>query len=156
MKTQDKDNHDANRDPLTGAAGAHPVGTGIGAAAGGIAAGAAVGTIAGPIGTVIGAAAGAVLGGLVGKEAGEALDPTIENTYWSKHYANEPYYTAGYTFDDYGPAYRTGYLARNLHSGRSFEEIDGDLEAEYILIRGNSRLLWDQARPAAHAAWNRS
>ncbi len=34
---------DANRDPLTGAPGAHPVGTGIGAVVGGAAAGAATG-----------------------------------------------------------------------------------------------------------------
>ena len=38
-KTLDK-TPDANRDPITGTPGSHPVGTGIGAAAGGIAAGA--------------------------------------------------------------------------------------------------------------------
>ena len=55
---------DANRDPLTGTPGSHPVGTGIGAAAGGVAAGAAAGTLAaGPVGTVVGAAIGAVDGG---------------------------------------------------------------------------------------------
>jgi hypothetical protein len=36
----------SNRDPITGAPGAHPVGVGVGAAAGGIAAGAAAGTLA--------------------------------------------------------------------------------------------------------------
>src|SRR3954467_12307394 len=36
--TYDED-HDMNRDPITGAPGAHPVGTGLGAAAGGMAAG---------------------------------------------------------------------------------------------------------------------
>lgn len=56
------DKHEANRDPLTGAPGAHPIGTGLGAAAGGMAAGAAVGTVAGPLGTVVGAAVGAVIG----------------------------------------------------------------------------------------------
>src|SRR4051812_26680344 len=67
---------DANADPITGAPGAHPVGTGIGAAAGGIAAGAAIGTVAGPIGTAIGAAVGAVVGGLAGKGVAERIDPT--------------------------------------------------------------------------------
>ena len=43
---------DANRDPISGAPGAHPVGTGVGAIAGGAAAGAAVGTVAGPVGTL--------------------------------------------------------------------------------------------------------
>ena len=66
----------ANRDPLTGAPGAHPIGTGVGAAAGGIAAGAAVGSVAGPVGTAVGAAVGAVAGGLAGKGVAENIDPT--------------------------------------------------------------------------------
>jgi len=57
----------AHRDPITGAPGSHPVGTGVGAAAGGVAAGAAVGAVAGPVGAVVGAAIGAVVGGLAGK-----------------------------------------------------------------------------------------
>ena len=68
----------ANRDPLTGASGAHPIGTGVGAAAGGIAAGAAVGSVAGPVGTAVGAAVGAVAGGLAGKGVAENIDPTTK------------------------------------------------------------------------------
>jgi uncharacterized protein (TIGR02271 family) len=68
----------ANRDPITGTPGAHPVGTGVGAIAGGVAAGAAVGTVAGPIGTAVGAAVGAVAGGLAGKGVAEEVDPTID------------------------------------------------------------------------------
>ena len=72
-------NRDANPDPITGAPGSHPVGTGIGAAAGGaagvaggMAAGAAAGTAgAGPIGGAVGAAVGAVVGGLAGKGVAE-------------------------------------------------------------------------------------
>lgn len=71
-----KTQQDANRDPITGEPGSHPVGTGIGAAAGGAAAGAAVGTVAGPVGTGIGAAIGAVAGGLGGKAAAEHFNPT--------------------------------------------------------------------------------
>ena len=44
---------EANRDPITDAPGAHPVGTGVGALLGGAAAGAGTGTVAGPVGTVI-------------------------------------------------------------------------------------------------------
>jgi hypothetical protein len=70
-----------NRDPITGAPGAHPVGVGLGAAAGGIAAGAAAGTLAaGPVGTVVGAAVGAVAGAFGGKAVAEHFDPTIEGT----------------------------------------------------------------------------
>ena len=155
MKSEDKDKRDANRDPLTGAPGSHPVGTGIGAAAGGMAAGAAIGTFAGPAGIVIGLAAGAVIGGLAGKEVGEAFDPTVEDTYWSKHYADEPYYQKGYGYDDYAPAYRIGYSARHRFGGRSFADSERDLEAAYIRDRGTSRLAWNEARAATRAAWDR-
>ena len=80
MTTQVK-SKDANRDPITGEPGAHPVGTGIGAAVGGAAAGAAAGTIAGPVGTAVGAAMGAFVGGLAGKAAAETIDPTVEEEY---------------------------------------------------------------------------
>jgi len=76
MKTTRTDDSAASRDPITGAPGSHPFGTGLGAAAGGMAAGVAAGTVAGPVGTLVGAAAGAIIGGLAGKAAGEAVDPT--------------------------------------------------------------------------------
>ena len=41
MKDDKRKTPEANRDPITGAPGSHPVGTGLGAAAGGMAAGAA-------------------------------------------------------------------------------------------------------------------
>ncbi len=72
-----KQNAAANRDPISGTPGSHPVGTGVGAA-GGAAAGAAVGTLAGPVGAAVGLAAGAVVGGLAGKDAAEKMDPTVE------------------------------------------------------------------------------
>jgi len=155
MKNINDDNRDANRDPITGAPGSHPIGTGLGAAAGGMAAGAAAGTVVGPIGTVIGAAAGAIIGGLAGKAAGEAMDPTVENAFWSKQYGHEPYYSKDRTYSDYEPAYRTGYEAQARHSGRSFDEVEDDVKASYERSRGSSRLDWMSARPATRAAWDR-
>src|SRR5687767_15789235 len=108
MNEDKRDKKDANRDPLTGAPGAHPVGTGLGAAAGGMAAGAAAGSVAGPIGTAAGAAVGAIAGGLAGKGIAEKIDPTVEEAYWRETYVSRPYVTKGATFDDYGPAYRYG------------------------------------------------
>lgn len=71
------DNLDRNPDPITGAPGSHPVGTGIGSASG-AATGAAVGAIGGPVGAVIGGVAGAVVGAAIGHKAGEANDPTTD------------------------------------------------------------------------------
>jgi hypothetical protein len=144
-----------NKDPITGAPGAHPVGTGLGAAAGGMAAGAAVGTVAGPIGTAAGAAVGAIVGGLAGKGIAEHIDPTVEEAYWAENYSREPYYEKGYTFQDYHPGYRTGWEARTRYPGKTFDEIDRDLAADYEKNRGQSKLDWERNRLAARAAWNR-
>ena len=154
-KSKEQDSSDANRDPITGAAGAHPISTGLGAVAGSIAAGAAIGTIAGPVGTAIGAVAGAVMGGLTGKAAGEFIAPTVDDPYWSKHYTGEAYYEKGYNYDDYAPAYRVGYAARKQYAGRPFEEVERDIERTYNSSKGVSRLSWDKAKAATRAAWDR-
>lgn len=153
--SDDKRDVDANRDPITGAPGAHPVGTGIGAVAGGAAAGAAAGTVAGPVGTVAGAAVGAIVGGLAGKGVAEAIDPTREHDYWSENFSGRDYVEKGSTFDDYGPAYDLGVDARSRHPGREFDEVDSELSGAWDSRRGTSSLSWESAKHAARDAWNR-
>jgi hypothetical protein len=154
-KREDIRDEDANRDPLTGAPGAHPVGTGIGAVIGGAAAGAATGTVAGPVGTVIGGAIGAVAGGLAGKGVAEAIDPTCEDAYWRDNYSDRPYVEHGATYDDYRPAYGLGVDAFTRYPGRSFDEIEHDVSRQWTSGSGASTLRWDKARHAARDAWNR-
>ncbi len=145
----------ANRDPITGAPGAHPVGTGLGAALGGAAAGAATGTVAGPVGTVIGAAVGAIIGGLAGKGIAETIDPTLEDAYWRDNYSRRPYVDGGATYDDYGPAYGYGVNAYSRYPGRSFDQAEADLSRNWDSARGKSKLGWDQAKNATRDAWHR-
>lgn len=145
-----------NRDPITGAPGAHPVGVAVGAAAGAAAAGAAVGTVAGPVGTAVGAAVGAVMGGLAGKAAAEVLDPTLEDAYWREEYRRRPYVTEDAAYEDYGPAYRYGLDAYTRRDGRSFDESESDLAAGWQSARRTSQLDWDDARHAARDAWQRA
>jgi len=95
------------------------------------------------------------LGGPAGRGIAEMLDPAGEEAYWRENYATQPYYQPGYTYDDYHPAYRAGWEGRARHEGRSFEEVEHDLAAEYERHRGSSRLGWDASRAAARAAWNR-
>jgi hypothetical protein len=146
---------DANRDPLSGAPGAHPVGTGIGAVVGGAAAGAVTGTVAGPVGTVIGAAVGAVVGGLAGKGVAEAIDPTLERAYWRENFLGREYVARGSSFDDYGPAYGFGVDARARYPGREFDDVESELSSNWTTSRGTSNLGWDRAKQAARDAWNR-
>jgi hypothetical protein len=144
-----------NRDPITGAPGAHPVGTGVGAA-GGAAAGAAIGSVAGPAGTLVGGAIGAVAGGLVGKGVAEGIDPTVEDAYWRDNHSTRPYYEKDYNYDnDYAPAYRYGWESRSRYQGRKFDEVDNDLSRDWETNKGSSRLDWDRAKLATRDAWHR-
>jgi uncharacterized protein YcfJ len=143
---------DANRDPISGAPGAHPVGTGVGAAAGG-ATGAAIGSVAGPAGTLVGAAVGAIAGGLAGKGVAEMVDPTVEDAYWRDNHAKQTYYTKNYGYDDFAPAYRTGYEGRVKYHGRKWDEIETDLQSDYK--RNNGKLDWVDVKDATRNAWNR-
>jgi hypothetical protein len=153
MNREDKGS--ANRDPITGAPGAHPVGTGLGAAAGGMAAGAAAGTVVGPVGTAIGAAVGAIAGGLAGKGVAEMIDPTVEEAYWRENYVSRPYVTKGATFDDWGPAYGYGVDSYARYPGKSFDEIEPNLSREWQRGKGKSTLAWDNAKHAARDSWQR-
>ena len=146
---------DANRDPITGAPGSHPVGTGVGAAAGAVGAGAAVGSVAGPVGTAVGAAVGAVVGGLAGKSIAERIDPTAEDEYWRENYETRPYVAAGSSYDDYGPAYRYGWDSYGLYGDRSFDVAEPELAREWDIRRDNSRLEWSDAKHAARDSWTR-
>ena len=146
---------DAHRDPLTGAPGAHPVGTGIGAVLGGAAAGAATGTVAGPLGTVIGAAIGALVGGLAGKGIAESIDPTAEDAYWRDNYGSRPYVDNTLAYDDYRPAYGYGVSAYQKHAGHKFEDVEGDLSRGWNEARGKSSLEWERAKGATRDAGNR-
>jgi hypothetical protein len=146
----------ANRDPLTGAPGAHPIGTAVGASAGAVAAGAAIGTVAGPVGTLVGAAVGAVVGGLAGKGVAESIDPTKEDAYWRENYTSRPYVDSASSYDDYGPAYGYGVSSYSQHAGRSFDDAETDLSRGWSTARGNSNLSWEKAKHATRDAWNRT
>lgn len=146
---------DRNPDPITDAPGAHPVGVGIGAATGGAAAGAAAGAVAGPIGAAVGAVVGAVAGGYAGKAVAESIDPTVEDAYWRENYSRRPYYDAGTTYDQYSPAYRYGWEARQRYSDQRFEDVEPELERGWSKAQSTSKLSWQKAKHASRDAWDR-
>ncbi len=152
--TKDPRSGDANRDPISGAPGAHPIGVGAGAAAGG-AAGAAVGSVVGPVGTVVGAAVGAVAGGLAGKGAAEAVNPTYENDYWQKNYASQSYVTKGSSYDTYRPAYQHGWESYGRYPGRKFDEVEKDVRRDWEASTYGKTQPWDNAKMAVRDAWHR-
>lgn len=153
MKNNPESN-DANRDPITGEPGSHPVGTGVGTA-GGAVAGAALGSLAGPIGTAVGGLVGAIAGAAAGHSVAEGIDPTAEDAYWNEKYHLQPYYIGDHDYNDYGPAYRMGYEGYGRYQGRSFDEVEPELSREWESGRGKSRLGWDSARDAVRDGWHR-
>jgi hypothetical protein len=148
---------DANRDPLTGEPGAHPLGTGLGAA-GGAAAGAALGSaMAGPAGAIIGGAIGAVGGAAGGHAVGEAVNPTAEDEYWRNNWSNRPYTDRSRGYEHYRPAYRLGWESRDRFRDHQWEDVESHLASEWHQQRERDRaaLKWDEARLAARDAWQR-
>lgn len=135
---RERNREDANRHPLTGEPGAHPVATGVGAA-------------------VVGGAVGAVAGGAAGHAAGEAIDPARETEYWRKNFRERPYCQRDKTFDDYEPAYRYGWesATRSDYTGRRFDEVESDLERGWDKTKGNTKHAWYEVREATRDAWDR-
>lgn len=154
MKTKEV-SKDANRDPITGEPGAHPVGVGLGTVAGGAVAGAAAGALGGPIGAAVGAVVGGVAGGLAGKGVAEAVDPTAEDAYWRDKFNTRPYYQAGDKYDTYRPAYQFGRESYARHD-RAFEDVEPSLRTDWSKRPDVTVLPWEKAKPAVQDSFERA
>jgi len=150
-------------DPITGAPGFHPIGTGVGAAGGGLAgaaAGAAIGSVVPGIGTIIGGVvgtiAGAAGGGLAGKAVAENIDPSAEDTFWRKTFSSRPYVEEGVDYDQYAPAYRYGWESRANNPDIPYDQAEPHLEKNWRDNEPRPRLEWDKAKYAVQDAWHRA
>ena len=152
MKTDENETPSDDKDPVSYAAGSHPLGAGIGAA-GGALTGAALGAALGPAGAVTGAILGGAFGAIAGEGIAEGIDPEAETTYWQNHYHHEPFYLPGHAFEDYGPAFRLGW--ESYRPEATFEESEETLRDKWTKDKGSSKLEWEQARDAVRAAWTR-
>jgi len=153
--TDDRVKELRNEDPLSGEAGAHPVGAGVGAAFGGAVTGALAGAVGGPIGATVGAVAGGVAGGYAGKAVAEGVDPTVEIEHWRSEYANRPYYDKSRDFDEFEPAYQAGLDAYDPAKPLAWDEREAAAEQFYADNYPEAPLPWDDARPAAQDAYTR-
>jgi hypothetical protein len=142
-------------DPVVGIP-THPLSAGAGAVAMAVATGAVVGTAAGPVGTAIGAVVGAVVGGLGGDAIASAVGEAQDATYWREHFVQRTHVKPGSSYEDYGPAFAYGESARQRHGDRDFDIVAVELGQDWMAVRGQSNLEWDDARPAARDAWVRS
>src|SRR5258708_29100744 len=135
-RSDDRDRENTHPDPITGAPGSHPVGTGVGAAGGGLAgaaAGAAIGSVVPGIGTVAGGVVGTIIGaaggGLAGHSISEQIDPSsAEDAYWRENYKTRPYVDQSTAYPDIAPAYRYGWETGRSNPDPSIDEAEPDLK----------------------------
>ena len=142
----------------------HPsVGDLVGEAAGGISgvlAGAAIGSFGGPIGTVIGGIAGAIGGWWGGRAISEAVGKLTEEDemHYREHYSRTAV-REGSTrgFDTVRPAYQLGHIAglNPEYQGRSFDEIEEDLQRGWSDDVRTRYGEWDAVRGYVEEAYNR-
>ena len=80
------------------------------------------------------------------------IDAAVEDAYWQSVYWGESYYRSDCSYDDYAPAYCVGYIGFAQYGGR-FEDAEKSLCANWLRIKGDSRLTLDEALQAMRAAW---
>ena len=82
------------------------------------------------------------------------VDAGNEDMHWMRAHQAERYYRPGLDYEDYAPAYCVGYIGYAQY-GESFEDAEKSLCANWLRLKGDSRLTLDDAMLAARAAWNR-
>lgn len=139
------------------------IGDDVGEAVGGVSgvvAGAAIGSAAGPIGTIIGGIAGAVGGWWAGRAVADAAHQFTheDDSYYRETFEKRSDRLADRSYDDVRPAYQLGHIASMNpdYNGRSFEEIEPDLQKGW----GNDLRArhgdWTAVRPYAQEAYSRN
>jgi hypothetical protein len=88
------------------------------------------------------------------QEAARRFSAQVEDLYWAHNYWKQPYFRADYDYEDYAPAYCVGYSGCAQYGGR-FEDSEKSLCANFVRIKGDSRLTWEEAIEPIRSAWAR-
>lgn len=82
------------------------------------------------------------------------IDPQVEDAYWQSVYWAQPYYRPQFSYEeDYACAYCVGYIGYAQYGG-SFADAEKSLCANWVRLKGASRLSVDEALQAIRAAWD--
>jgi hypothetical protein len=141
-----------NRDPITGTPGAHPLGTGAGATSGAVPEVLPDWQWAGDSGLI--GAAWAPWRRSGGQERGRSVQPHCGGSVRRE--------TTCVNLSTCGPELpgttrppSASWEGRVKHSGRSFDEAESELKANYNNGKSELDPSWQEVRPAARAAWDR-
>lgn len=83
------------------------------------------------------------------------IDAAREDEYWQGAFRRERFYAPHLDYEDYAPAFCVGYIGYAQYGG-SYEDAEKSLVANWVRIKGDSRLPYEQARHAIRAAWDRA
>jgi hypothetical protein len=86
----------------------------------------------------------------------EPIDWNAEDSYWRTNYSNRPYAKTGqYPYDYYQPGYRYGFESAQRYQGRSWDEVESELEQGWTRYENRSPTAWEQIKGAVRDAWDR-
>ena len=77
-----------------------------------------------------------------------------EDRYWRENYSSRPY-AGGTTYDLVRPGYRYGYESAQRYRGRSWADVETDLERDWDNYQHRGTSTWQQIKAAARDAWDR-
>jgi hypothetical protein len=84
------------------------------------------------------------------------LEWTAESTYWRDNYKTRPYFRAERDYGYYEPAYRYGWESADRYRGKSWDEVQADLEHGWEDYKLRGKLAWHEIKDAVRDAWNRT
>ena len=84
-----------------------------------------------------------------------SVDPANEESYWSGHFARQPYVQPGEPYSRFRAAYRFGWEARAQYTHRTWADVELHLKNQWQRDPANYDFDWNRARPAVRDAWDR-
>jgi hypothetical protein len=92
-----------------------------------------------------------------GSAASPASDWATDRQWWEQSYRSRPYATADRGFEFYEPGYRYGHEAAQRYRGRSWNDVEADLQSGWDRYehRGAARSTWENVKDAVRDAWDR-
>ena len=79
---------------------------------------------------------------------------TDEDRYWRDNFGTRPY-GQGLTYDTLSGGYRYGYEASSRYAGRSWSDVESDLERGWDTYEHRGQSTWQQVKDAVRDAWER-
>ena len=83
-------------------------------------------------------------------------DWSTESAYWRDHFKTRPYAAVGRDYDYYEPGYRYGFESAERYRGRSWNDVQADLERGWDNYKLRGKLAWNEMKDAVRDAWDRA